>query len=99
MSEPIFSDDPKAVEKIKARLVILENTRAKFREINKIIKGKKLEKEEKVKKLLEMGFSEERALGLFEPDFCGRIGIPDYEFANRGANIRRLKERVKKLSS
>lgn len=44
----------------------------------------------------------EKGLKLFEPDFCGRVGFPDYELTNNNANIRRMKQRleqVEKLAS
>ena len=31
---------------------------------------------------------------LLQPDFCGRIGFPDYELTNNNANIRRMRERL-----
>ena len=44
--------------------------------------------------LLDMGFSSTQIEQLLLPDFCGRIGFPDYMITNNGANIRRLKERL-----
>ena len=43
------------------------------------------------------GYSEKVAAGLFEPDFCGRLGFPSYELTNNGANIRRIKGRIDEL--
>lgn len=34
---------------------------------------------------------------MSQPDFCGRIGFPDYMLANNNANIRRLEGRIKSL--
>ena len=34
------------------------------------------------------------AANVVKPDFAGRHGIPDYEFTNRGATIRRLKDQI-----
>ena len=42
-------------------------------------------------------FTDEQIAQLREPDFCGRIGFPDYMLANNNANIRRLEGRIKSL--
>lgn len=44
-----------------------------------------------------MGYTDEQIAQLREPDFCGRIGFPDYMLANNNANIRRLEGRIKSL--
>jgi hypothetical protein len=48
--------------------------------------------------LLAMGYQERTARLLLEPDFCGRIGFPNYELTNKGANIRRMKQRVEHIT-
>lgn len=47
--------------------------------------------------LHDMGYTDEQIAQLREPDFCGRIGFPDYMLANNNANIRRLEGRIKSL--
>lgn len=70
-----------------------------MKDANKIIKSAKLTKEQKIEKLKERfsKSSDESILKLFEPDFCGRIGFPDYKITNNGANIRRIKLRIEQL--
>ena len=34
------------------------------------------------------------AANVVKPDFAGRHGIPDYQFTNTGATIRRLKDQI-----
>ena len=36
---------------------------------------------------------------LREPDFCGRIGFPDYALQNNNANIHRIEGRIKSLKA
>ena len=47
--------------------------------------------------ILSMGYTDEQIAQLREPDFCGRIGFPDYILTNNNANIRRLEGRIKSL--
>ena len=44
--------------------------------------------------LVALGNPEARARELLRPDFCGRIGFPDYELRNNNANIRRMRQRL-----
>jgi hypothetical protein len=84
----IFGDDPAATEKLEARIARLEERQRLMIEANKLIrKGDR-------DGLAEMGFSEARINGLFTPDFCGRLGFPDYAMRNNSANIRRLRGRI-----
>ena len=48
-------------------------------------------------KLKDMGYSDEQIKQLREPDFCGRIGYPDYALRNNNANIHRVESRLKDL--
>jgi len=84
----IFSDDPSAVEKLEDKIARLEKRQELMKAANKLVKKNDREG------LLAMGFSETRVAQLFVPDFCGRIGFPNYEITNNGANIRRLKQRI-----
>jgi len=84
----IFSDDPNAAEKIEHKLARLQKRQEMMKAANKLIK-----KGDRAG-LLEMGFSETVIEKLFLPDFAGRIGFPDYEITNNGANIRRLAQRL-----
>lgn len=85
----IFSDDPDAVEKLEEKIARLEKRQEMMKAANKLIRKNDREG------LLSMGFTEEQITKLFTPDFVGRVGFPDYELQNNGANIRRLKDRVK----
>lgn len=88
----IFSDDPQASEKIEAKIERLEQRQAMMKAANKLFRANDVEG------LLNMGFSEGQIAGLMKPDFCGRIGFPDYLLTNNNANIRRLKKRLEELA-
>lgn len=87
----ISSDDPEAVVKLKEKIAEMEALQTKMRAANKLVR-----KKDKAG-LVTMGFSESQADKLFEPDFCGRLGFPDYALTNNSGNIRRCKERLAHL--
>lgn len=84
----IFSDDPNADEKLEAKIERLTKQQEYMKAANKLFR--KADKEG----LLDMGFTSTQIEKLLIPDFCGRIGFPDYLITNNSANIRRLKERL-----
>jgi hypothetical protein len=84
----ISSDDPNAIDKLQAKLEGLEAMQAKMREANKLVRKGDREG------LQKLGFSETQIEKLFTPDFCQRIGFPDYALNNNNAEIRRLKKRI-----
>ena len=87
-NDSISSDDPEAIRKIEERISGLEAKQQLWREINKCIRRKD------DAGLIALGVPEANVKALHEPDFCGRIGIPDYKFSNNSSNIRRLKQRL-----
>lgn len=94
----IASEDPDATEKLSDKLAKLETLQERMRAANKVVKRKKLADAEKIAQLTEQGFSPEAAAELLKPDFCGRIGFPDYALTNNNANIRRIKGRIEHLA-
>lgn len=91
----ISSDDPNALEKLRAKVASLEKHQQTMKVANAAIRLKDTAKGDA--KLAEMGFTPEEIKQLREPDFCGRVGYPDYELSNNNANIRRLKKRIEEL--
>jgi Domain of unknown function (DUF3560) len=89
----IFSDDPDAIEKLKAKITAAIKRQDFMKAGNKIVKNKKLTTEQKTEQLKAAGHS---AL-ILQPDFCGRVGYADYELTNNNANIRRMKQRLDQL--
>lgn len=87
-NDAIFSDDPSAIEKLEEKISRLEKRQELMKAANKLVR-----KNDRAG-LAALGFSEARISRLFIPDFCGRVGYPDFEIKNNNANIRRLKERL-----
>jgi Domain of unknown function (DUF3560) len=92
-NQSISSDDPDAIEKLKAKIAEAIARQDFMKAGNKIVKSKKLTIEQKTKQLKAAGHS---AL-ILQPDFCGRVGYADYELTNNNANIRRMKQRLEQL--
>ena len=84
------------VERLQEKLDNLKASQEKMKAANKIIRDKKLAEIEKVDELVALGFSEQNALELMEPDFCGRIGFADYALRNNLAVIKDTEAKIKR---
>lgn len=92
----ISSDDPLALDKLRAKLAELEKLQDLFKAANKIVRSK-LDDPSKVDDLLKLGLKEDHARKLLTPDFCGRLGFPTYELTNNNANMARIRDRITAL--
>lgn len=97
-SAPISSDDPEAVTKLKAKIEHLQKEQAAMLATNKIVRDKKLTREEKIAKMIAAGLNSRNATSALTPDFAGRLGFPSYALSNNTANIRRLEKRLEQLT-
>lgn len=99
LDSSIFSDDPNAIEALTAKVAELEAKREKIKATNKIIRRKPKNEPtpEKIAELAALVGSEVAARKLFEPDFCGRIGIPSYVLQNLGGNINTARKRIESI--
>ena len=95
--EVIKSDDERAIEKLEEKLESLKELQEKMKAVNKAIRLKDTEKGNST--LRDMGYSDEQIKELRKPDFCGRVGFPDYALQNNNANIHRIEERLKGLKA
>ncbi len=97
----ISTDDPDAPDKLRKRIAELEAKQERMKTVNKIVqsKPKNTSTPEKIAALVALGLSTSVAADAFEPDFCGRIGIPSYALQNNNANIRRLKQRLEQVEA
>lgn len=93
----IQSDEEDAVEKLEAKLAKLREAQERMRAANKAVRMKDTAAGDE--KLTELGFSTEQIAELRTPDFCGRIGYPDYMLSNNNANIHRIEGRIKDLKA
>lgn len=93
----IKSGDEQAIEKLEEKLEDLKEKQEAMKAANKALRLKDTEKGNET--LKDMGYSNEQINLLREPDFCGRIGFPDYALQNNNANIRRIEGRIKDLKA
>lgn len=87
----ISSDDPEAIQKLKAELTDCEALQLRMKKTNACIRKNDREG------LKALGYSDQGIENLFKPDFCGRIGFAAYQLSNNNANIRRIKIRIQEL--
>lgn len=92
----ISSDNPNAIELLRAKLSNLEALQTLYKEINKVIKSKSADK---IAGLVALGISEARAAQLLAPDFCGRIGVPSYKLTNNNGVMSNVKKRIAQLEN
>ena len=92
------SDAPEAAE--REELAKLEKLLETKKEINKILRRKKLTDDEKVAAIAErFGLGEATARKIIEPDFAGRIGFPGYELTSLNGKIKRIKAKLAVLET
>jgi hypothetical protein len=93
----ISSDDPNALEKLRAKLAELEHFHGVMKKVNSVIK-KEPTTEGRIKALLPISNNEvSLARKLLEPDYAGRVGFKEYQLTNNSANLRRIRERIAEL--
>jgi len=90
----IFSDDPQATDKLRSKLKDCEELQTYMKAVNKCIK-----KNDKEAFLKLPGASEEKWIIVNTPDCFKCKGYPHYKLTNNGAEIRRLKARIKQLEA
>jgi len=95
---PISSDDPEALTKLKAEIEHLRKVQAAMVATNKIVRDAKLDRDQKIAKMIAAGLNTRNATSVLTPDFAGRLGFPAYALSNNSANIRRLEGRVEQLT-
>lgn len=89
--------DEDAIERLEEKLENLKDTQETMKATNKAIRMKDTEKGDE--ELRTMGYSDEQIAELRKPDFCGRVGYPNYALQNNNANIHRVEERLKSLKA
>jgi len=92
----ISSDDPAAIEKLRAELAHMEQSQERMKAANKAIRSHKTP-EARIAALVAQGLTEAQATELLKPDFAGRVGFPSYALTNNNANARRVKLRIAEL--
>lgn len=99
LAKTIFSDDADAIERLEEKVAKLDAQRKANNAANRIVRSKPKNERtpEKVAKLVALGMDEAKAIALFEPDFCGRVGIPSYVNQNLGGRITTAKKRIEEI--
>lgn len=94
---PIMSDDPQAVEKLKAELAKLEKGHQMMKEANAILKKQGASENASIL-LRQLGYSDKAIHNMMNPMYSfERMGHQQWELNNNSANMRRIKERIAKL--
>ncbi|MGE4370756.1 MAG: DUF3560 domain-containing protein [Burkholderiaceae bacterium] len=95
----ISSDDPQAIEKLKAKISQLQQAHETMTKLNaNIRRHAKEDMSARIAALVATGLiGEENARNLLTPDHAGRIGFAPYQLQNSSANIRRIADRIKAL--
>ena len=96
-NDMIMSGDENAVAKLEEKLENLKETQEKMKSANKAIRMKDIAKGDSL--LKDLGFTTEQIKDLRTPDYCGRIGYPDYMLRNNNANIHRIEGRLRNLKT
>ena len=84
------------VERLQEKLDDLNRAQEMMKSANKIIRSNKLAEIEKVDELVALGFNEQTALQIMEPDYCGRIGFASYSLSNNLAKIKDTEAKIKR---
>ena len=96
---PIMAGDDDATERLAAKIAKAEQLQARMKDANAAIRRHaRAGADAQVAALVVLGFTDGVARDLLKPDFCSRIGFADYQLKNNNADIRRMKERLAKVS-
>lgn len=94
----ISSDDPDAIEKLKAQLCKAQAVQDLMKKANALLRKHKNDAQAAITALTGLdGITEATARQLVEPDYAGRTGFASFELTNNSANMRRIAARIKDL--
>jgi len=89
----ISSDDPDALEALRAKLAKLQSDHAQMIAINKLILKKNRAG------LTALGLSEAQIVNLYTPDCFGSIGFASYKLTNSNGQMKQVKQRIASLEA
>jgi hypothetical protein len=94
LSRAISSDDPEAIEKLRAKLAELEQSRARMVAANKAARSSHPHEA-----LARLGFSDRLIQRILTPDAMGNIAFPRYALANAAHEASRVRKRIAELEA
>lgn len=95
----ISSDDPKAIDKLRAELESRKAHQERMKQANRIIRLHAGDHDVQIRRLVALGrLTIDQARDLVRPDYVGRVGYPCYAMTNNSANIRRIEQRIEALA-
>lgn len=95
----ISSDDPAAIEKLRAELEEIEEAHELGKKANRIARSKKKTEAEKIAEIIALGYNEETAKSITTPNYMGKVGFPSYVLSGNTAKMRRIKQRIAELEA
>lgn len=95
-NDHIYLDEEDAVERLQEKLEGLKNAQEMMKAVNKIVRDKKLTREEQFAAIVGIGLSENAAKELMTPNCMGYIGFASFSLTNNNANIHRVEEQLKR---
>ncbi|MGB6103057.1 MAG: DUF3560 domain-containing protein [Pusillimonas sp.] len=94
----ISSDDPDAIEKLKAQLSHAQAMQDLMKKADALLRKHKNDTAAALAALTSLdGITEAQACALLQPEFAGRSGFASYQLTNNNANMRRIAARIKEL--
>jgi len=95
---PVMAGDDDAVSRLEEKIQKAEEWQGIMKAANKVIKSKKLNQNEKIRKVMDVcSATEEAAYRLVTKSDWPGPGFPRFELTNNNANIRRMKQRLEKI--
>ncbi len=91
----IKSDDIDAISKLEAKISKLETNQQLMKDANKILRSKKTTPEQKVKQMIDAGWSEKNGKKVVDEN----EKFPSYRLTNNNATIKTAKDRLKQLQN
>ena len=91
----IASDDPEAIQKLKAKLVNLEKSQDAMKSINKVVRSKHMNDADKIEYMIQSHHCTESDAKTF----LNNGGFPSYSLSNNNATIAKTKERIAELKA
>lgn len=93
----ISSDDPEALNRLRAKLAKLEKLQEQMKAANAALRLKDTATGDA--KLAELGYDAAQIAKLRTPDLVGRVGFPAYALTNNCATIRSVNARISELEA